>query len=80
MSNHEVTIRELRNQGGKVIDRVFAGEHLTVTRSGKPVAELRPIPGPALNSRELLRRWSHLPHVDPERLREDVDRIADSSL
>lgn len=35
-----VTIGELRNHGGDVVDRVATGETLTVTRSGKPVAEL----------------------------------------
>ena len=33
-----VTIRELRNRGGEVVDRVEAGERLTVTRDGRPVA------------------------------------------
>ncbi|HLE85784.1 MAG TPA: type II toxin-antitoxin system prevent-host-death family antitoxin, partial [Thermoanaerobaculia bacterium] len=36
-----VTIRELRNRGGDVVERVLAGESLTVTRAGTPVAELR---------------------------------------
>ena len=39
----EATIRELRNHGGAVIDRVLAGETITITRDGEPVAELRPI-------------------------------------
>ncbi len=38
----EITIRELRNHGGEVVDRVAHGEQITVTRAGKPVAELRP--------------------------------------
>ena len=38
-----MTIRELRNHGGAVVDRVLAGEHLVVTRDGTPVAELRPV-------------------------------------
>jgi len=39
----EVSIRDLRNHGGDLIDRVAAGERITVARSGKPVAELRPL-------------------------------------
>ena len=39
----DVTIRELRNHGGDVINRVQAGEHVIITRSGTPVAELRPL-------------------------------------
>ena len=38
-----VAIRDLRNHGGTVIDRVLAGGSLMVTRDGRPVAELRPI-------------------------------------
>jgi prevent-host-death family protein len=30
----EISVRELRNHGGDVIDRVVLGEHLTVTRDG----------------------------------------------
>jgi prevent-host-death family protein len=41
----EITIRELRNHGGEVVDRVAQGEQITVTRAGKPVAELRPSAG-----------------------------------
>jgi prevent-host-death family protein len=34
--------KELRNQVGEVLRRVEAGERLTVTVSGRPVAELAP--------------------------------------
>lgn len=80
MGNPEVSIRDLRNHGGEVIDRVAAGEHLTVTRSGRPVAELRPLPGPRLKAAVVLEHWSRLPQVDPRRLREDLDTIVDPSL
>ena len=80
MSAPEVSIRELRNQGGEVVDRVAAGERLTVTRSGKPVAELRPMGRPAVNAETLLERWRRLPRLDPDRLRADVDEVLDPSL
>jgi len=76
----EVTIRELRNHGGEVVDRAAAGERVTITRNGKPVAELRPLRGRGLSAEELVRRWRRLPPVDPERLRADIDAILDSSL
>ena len=76
----EVTIRQLRNHGGDVVDRVQAGERLTVTRSGRPVAELRPLPRLALDASTLLERWRHLPAVDPVRLRSDIDDVMDPSL
>ncbi len=35
--------KELRNQVGEVLRRAEAGEHITITVSGRPVAELGPI-------------------------------------
>lgn len=75
----EVTIRELRNHGGEVIDRVAAGEHLTVTRGGRPVAELRPLAAGRVSSVALLRRWSKLPVIDAARLRHDIDLVIDAT-
>ena len=78
MSN--VTVRELRNQGGRVLERVAAGESLTVTMDGRPIAELRPLPGRPLTASVLLARWRHLPVVDADLLRRDIDRTLDTSL
>lgn len=75
-----VTIRDLRNHGGEVVDRVQRGEHLTVTRSGHPVAELVPVRRRGITAEVLLERWRHLPSVDPARLRRDVDDVIDSAL
>lgn len=75
-----VTIRELRNNGGRVLERVANGESLTVTRDGRPVAELRPLPGRAIPAATLLARWRRLPPVDRDALRGDLDRTLDSSL
>ena len=80
MSAPEVNIRELRNHGGEVVDRVAAGEHLTVTRAGKPVAELRPMRRPALTAEVLLERWRHLPPLDPDQLKDDLDDLLDPAL
>ena len=76
----DVTVRDLRNHGGDVVDRVLRGESLTVTRGGRPVAELRPLPRPGLEAAALLQRWRHLPAVDPGRLRRDIDALIDPSL
>lgn len=74
-----VSIRELRNHGGDVVDRASRGEQITITRSGKRVAELRPIREP-LSAGALLSRWHRLPAVDPASLRSDVDEVLDSTL
>lgn len=76
----EVTIRELRNRGGDVQDRVSRGEILTVTRDGRPVAELRPLMRQPAAVAVLLERWRRLPRVDPERLRSDIDAIMEPDV
>jgi prevent-host-death family protein len=75
-----VTIRELRNHGGEVVDRVEAGGRVTVTRDGRAVAELRPIRPRGLSAATLLERWRRLPAVDPTRHRHDVDNVIDQLL
>lgn len=73
-------MRDLRNHGGDVLDLVLAGEELTVTRDGRPVAVLVPVTRPALTAEALLARWRQLRPVDPVRFRVDVDALLDSSL
>lgn len=70
-----MTIRELRNRGGEVLDRVCRGEALTVTRDGRPVAELRPLPRRTTHAAALLKRWRRLPPVDPAKLKADIDAV-----
>jgi antitoxin (DNA-binding transcriptional repressor) of toxin-antitoxin stability system len=74
-----VTDRELRNNGGKVIDRVLGGDTIVVTRHDQQVAELRPLRQRPLDAATLLSRWRHLPVVDPGRFRHDNSAL-DASL
>jgi prevent-host-death family protein len=76
----DVTIRELRNKGGEVVERVIAGEVLTVTRDGLPVALLSPLPKRPITAEVLLERWRRLPPMDPNSLRHDLDQIIDPGL
>jgi prevent-host-death family protein len=76
----EVTIRQLRNHGGEVVDRVAAGEHVTITRGGRAVARLEPLSRPALSAEAILERWARVPRVDPARFRADIDAIIDPTL
>lgn len=76
----EVAVRDLRNHGGEILSRVAAGEALTVTRDGHPIAELRPLPRRPLPAGLLLQRWRHLPTVDPALLRADIDSVIDPTL
>jgi prevent-host-death family protein len=75
-----VTVRDLRNKGGEVLDRVERGERVIVTRDGRAVAELRPLPRRSAGPAELIARRKRLPRVDPDALRRDVDTILNPSL
>ena len=75
-----ISIRDLRNHGGEVVERAQRGERLTITRAGKPVAELVALPRSSASLDELRRRWSKLPPVDPAALRRDIDDVIDPAL
>jgi prevent-host-death family protein len=75
-----VSLRDLRNHADDVVDRAAGGEEITITRSGRPVAELRPLPDPPLRAEVLLRRWRRLPLVDAGALRSDLGRVLDARL
>lgn len=76
----DVSIRDLRNHGGEVVERAQRGERLTITRSGKPVAELSAIRRPPVPLDELRKRWARLPDVDPAALRSDIDAVIDAAI
>jgi prevent-host-death family protein len=76
----DVSIRDLRNHGGEVVERAQRGERLTITRDGRPVAQLVALPRSGAPLDELRRRWAKLPHVDPDALRRDIDDVLDPEL
>jgi prevent-host-death family protein len=76
----EVTVRELRNHGGDVLQRVARGEVLTVTRDGRAIAELRPLRRRPIPAAMLVSRWRNLPAVDLAKLKADLDDVLDGSL
>jgi len=59
------------------VTRVQAGETLTVTRDGQPVAQIVPLDRAPLNREILLARWRLLPAIDETRFRADVDSVID---
>jgi prevent-host-death family protein len=75
-----VTVRELRNHGGEVLDRVDRGESLVVTRDGAEVAEIVPLRRRARATSELIAVRRPLPKLDLDRLRRDLDQSIDPSL
>jgi prevent-host-death family protein len=65
----EVASRELRNATRDVLRRVEAGEHVTITISGRPVALLLPFPGQ--------RRWMPREEFVRRLVQADPDLSAD---
>ena len=75
-----VSVRDLRNHGGEVLDRVARGAAIVVTRDGAEVAELRPRGRRSPAAADLIARRRHLPPVDPAALRRDLDSVLDARL
>lgn len=72
-----ITQRELRNDGPEVLSDVQAGETVTVSMNGKPIAELgsvfarRFVPRAAIANAH-----RHTPRVDLRGLCSDLDAVA----
>jgi prevent-host-death family protein len=76
----QISQRELRNQSGKIMRALEAGESFVVTSDGAPVGELIPLRrrrGARLAT--VLEIFRSAPKVDYRRLRKDLDAIADPS-
>lgn len=73
-------MRELRNHGGEVLDRVARGESLVVTRDGAEVAELVPLRRRSRATVALIASRRTMPKVDLDRLRADLDLVLDPGL
>lgn len=70
--------RELRNDSAAVLRDVQAGQTITVTRNGTPIAELRPIPPRRFVPRAAIAQAARqAPRVDLARLRADLDAVVD---
>jgi antitoxin (DNA-binding transcriptional repressor) of toxin-antitoxin stability system len=53
---------------------------VTVTRAGKPVAELRPVAAAGTPATVVLDRWATIPVIDLVALRADIDAVLDPAL
>lgn len=75
----EVASRELRNNTRSLLNRVEAGEEVTITVDGRPVAVLQPVGRRPrwLGRDEFVRRVG--PHQADAALREDLAELAPDS-
>ncbi|WP_163701718.1 type II toxin-antitoxin system Phd/YefM family antitoxin [Mycolicibacterium agri] len=62
MKSNSITLLDIRINLDEILSRIAAGEHLVITRHGKPVAELHPL-RPEGRRKEYLRHA--IPSVPP---------------
>ncbi len=73
--------RDLRNDSGRVLAAVEAGERFTITRNGKPVARLEPIGKRTfVPIAELISTNAAVPKVDYSQWRADLDALIDPEV
>ncbi len=73
-----ISQRELRNDSAAVLREVQAGQTITVTRNGMPIAELRPLPPRRFVARAAIASAApRAARVDLARLRADLDAVVD---
>ena len=73
-----ISQRELRDDFAAVLREVQAGQTVTVTRNGMPVAELRPLSPRRFVPRAVLAAAApRAARVDFARLRADLDEVVD---
>ena len=75
----EINQRDLRMRSREIMDAVEHGERFTVTRDGREIAELIPLAGRRtfVPSREFVELGRGLTTSDPDKLRADIDSMAD---
>lgn len=73
MSTHSVA--EAKNRLPELIDRALEGEGVVITRHGRPVVELRPIPAPARRVTEADLDWLASRRIGRTRPRKDAGKL-----
>ena len=73
-----MSVRDLRNEGGEILDAVMRGATVTVTRQGRPIAELRPLRRGS-DAAAVLATWRGTPGFSFDQLREDLAGVLDDT-
>ena len=81
VSAQEISQRELRNDSGKIMRGLDAGETFTVTRNGTPVGELTPLRRHRYVAAEAaVELFASAPAINYDHLRADLDALADQDI
>jgi antitoxin (DNA-binding transcriptional repressor) of toxin-antitoxin stability system len=77
----EISQRELRNDSGRIMRALIEGETFIVPRNGEPIGELSPLRRHRfVRSQAAIELFRTAPPVDYDRLRRDLDDIADQTV
>ncbi len=77
MQPREITEPELRNDSGRVMRALDAGESFVITRNGVPVGELTPLRRRRFVARaEVLAGFANAAPIDYQSFRRDLDAVA----
>lgn len=77
----EISQRELRNDSGRIMRSLSAGETFTITSNGEPVGELTPLRRRRfVRSEAVIDTFRAAPPIDWDRFRRDLDELADQEL
>lgn len=78
----EISQRDLRMRSREIMDAVERGESFTVTRDGREIGELIPLRRPKrfVSRVDFVHASRHLPVIDADRFRADLDATIDSSI
>lgn len=77
----EISQRELRNDSGRIMRALVEGESFIVTRNGEPVGELTPMRRHRfVRAEAAIELFRTAPAVDYDRLRGDLDDVADQTV
>ena len=81
LMSRTISQRELRNDSGAILREVQAGQRITITRNGVPVADLRAVPQRRFVPRSVIAEAARrAPRVDADRMRADLDSVVDQSI
>lgn len=75
-----ITQREFRNGSGEIMRALDRGEDFIVTRNGVPVGELRPARRRFVSRDVLIEAFRSAPPLDEQRLRDELDVVADQDI
>ena len=76
--SEQVSRRQLRNESGRIVRALAAGESFVICRNGLPVGRSLPVPRRrSIAASEAVAAFKGAPRVDFTALRRDLDAVTD---